>query len=272
MLFLSQTNTFQGIVVTDFAESYAVYIYKCQDMQFSGSASIGFTSRDNKLFASHRLSGYNARNIGCINSGQSNWVNQVYKMTREDLQPIQTTGMLIAFLSRILCTCETFPSAQFETVNDKTTLFFFIMQTFMMNVHLAYITVNRSASIYPLTMSVPATTAMLCRETESTASPTAMQTSRQRSENSTHQAGLTTIHRASTASGNSTSQKVWTTQAILSFSELIPLRTGWRATVRRNTYSSLMDCRSMRRRWVNSVVQLPPGLLRLQGWKQELCL
>ena len=93
--FLLQTNTFQGIVVTDLSESYAVYIYNCHDMQFSGSASIGFTSHTYELFANHRLSGYNARNIGCVNSGQSDWVNLVYKLTREDLQPIQPTGTFI---------------------------------------------------------------------------------------------------------------------------------------------------------------------------------
>ena len=89
-----QTNTFQGIVVTDFSVSYAVFIYKCQDMQFSGSAAIGFTSRDYKLYANHRLSGYSARSIGCVNSGQSDWVNLVYKLTREDLQPVQPTGII----------------------------------------------------------------------------------------------------------------------------------------------------------------------------------
>ena len=101
--FLFQTNTFQGIVVTDLSESYAVYIYNCHDMQFSGSASIGFTSRTYELFANHRLSGYNARNIGCVNSGQSDWVNLVYKLTREDLQPIQPTG--IYFHTSILGEC-----------------------------------------------------------------------------------------------------------------------------------------------------------------------
>lgn len=77
-------------------------------MHFSGSASIGFTSRNYELFANHRLSGYNARNIGCVNGGQSNWVNQVYRLTREDLLSVQPIGMIeaLAFIG-IDCSCLT---------------------------------------------------------------------------------------------------------------------------------------------------------------------
>ena len=96
----TQTNTFQGIVITNFTTSFAVFIYKCQDMQYSGSATIGFTSFD-VLFANHRLSGYNAKNVACMNSDQSQWVNLVYKLTREDLQATVPISMndLFHFLS-----------------------------------------------------------------------------------------------------------------------------------------------------------------------------
>ena len=60
-------------------------------MQYSASATIGFTALD-VLFENHRLSGYNARQIACTNSGQSEWVNLVYKLTRDDLQPVQPVG------------------------------------------------------------------------------------------------------------------------------------------------------------------------------------
>ena len=86
-----QTNTFQGIVTTDFNTSYAVFIYRCREMGYSASATIGFTSAD-VLFENHRLSGYGAKNIACINSGDSQWVNIVYQLTREDLQPTTPTG------------------------------------------------------------------------------------------------------------------------------------------------------------------------------------
>ena len=93
MLFIfTQTNTFQGIIITNFTTSFAVFIYKCRDLQYSGSATIGFTSFD-VLFANHRLSGYNAKNIACMNSDHSQWVNLVYKLTREDLQATLPVGM-----------------------------------------------------------------------------------------------------------------------------------------------------------------------------------
>ena len=81
--------------MTDFTESYAVFIYKCQDMRFSASGVIGFTTVDYSHFANHRLNGYNSRRVGCINTGESDWVNVVYKLTREDLQPVQPTGAVI---------------------------------------------------------------------------------------------------------------------------------------------------------------------------------
>ena len=90
--FIPQTNTFQAVVITDFTTTYSVFIYKCRNLQYSASATIGFTSYDD-LFENHRLSGYNARNIACINSGQSNWVNLIYKLTREDLQAVVPIGM-----------------------------------------------------------------------------------------------------------------------------------------------------------------------------------
>lgn len=88
-------------MVTDFTDSYAVFIYKCQDMGFSGSATIGFTSLDNRLFANHRISGYRAKNVACLNSGQSDWVNLVYKLTRDDLQAIGPDGMYYLLSSQV---------------------------------------------------------------------------------------------------------------------------------------------------------------------------
>lgn len=97
MHFHLQTNTFQAIVITDFTTSYALFIYKCQDLQFSGSATIGFTAGD-VLYSNHRLSGYKAKKIACINSEQTEWVNLVYKLTREDLSPIVPIGRCILYL------------------------------------------------------------------------------------------------------------------------------------------------------------------------------
>ena len=100
---LVQTNTFQAIVITDFTSSYSVFIYKCGDLQYSAGATIGFTSLSD-LYSNHRVSGYNARNIACINSGQSSWVNIIYKLTREDLQAVIPIGTMY-FGVQINCDC-----------------------------------------------------------------------------------------------------------------------------------------------------------------------
>lgn len=84
MIFFLQTNTFQGLVITDFTTSYAVFTYKCGDLGFSGDATIGFTAGD-VLFANHRTSGYLAKRIACVNSPDSQWVNLVYKLTADGL-------------------------------------------------------------------------------------------------------------------------------------------------------------------------------------------
>ena len=44
------------------------------------------------LFANHRTSGYLAKRIACANSVDSQWVNLVYKLTREDLIPVFPSG------------------------------------------------------------------------------------------------------------------------------------------------------------------------------------
>ena len=130
MVFPLQTNTFQGIVITNFTTSFAVFIYKCNDLQYSASATIGFTSFD-VLFANHRLSGYNAKNIACMNSGQNRWVNLVYKLTREDLQPTIPIGMNILFvrLFSTLCNLKTLHIVVY------THMYVYTLQIYTMNVH-----------------------------------------------------------------------------------------------------------------------------------------
>ena len=78
MFTLLQTNTFQGVLVTDFERSYAIYTYFCGDLGFSGNVTIGFATGDG-MFADHEstLSG-NAQSIACLNIPDSPWVNIVY--------------------------------------------------------------------------------------------------------------------------------------------------------------------------------------------------
>ena len=82
-----QTNTFQGIITTDYMRSFAVFSYKCGDIGYSNLATIGFTAGD-VLFANHPLTlRRRAQDIACINSPESEWVNVVYELTREDMPP-----------------------------------------------------------------------------------------------------------------------------------------------------------------------------------------
>ena len=72
--------------------SFAVFTYKCGDIGHSNSATIGFTAGD-VLFANHPLTARKrAHDIACINYPESQWVNVVYELTREDLQPPDITG------------------------------------------------------------------------------------------------------------------------------------------------------------------------------------
>ena len=73
-----QRNTFQGIIVTNFTRSFAVFIYYCGDLTFSSGATI----TPDGLFANHpaTFSG-SAQSIACMNSPASPWVNVVYEIT-----------------------------------------------------------------------------------------------------------------------------------------------------------------------------------------------
>jgi hypothetical protein len=77
----NQTNTFQGILATDFSRSFAVFTYKCGDLTFSGGATIGFATEDG-LFANHiaTIRG-SAQSIACLNMPSSPWVNVVYEIS-----------------------------------------------------------------------------------------------------------------------------------------------------------------------------------------------
>ena len=63
----STTNTFQGILITDGTDSYAVFIYECGGMEWGGG-EIGWRDGSSKQ-VSHPLSGSsNSNDIGCLYS------------------------------------------------------------------------------------------------------------------------------------------------------------------------------------------------------------
>ena len=61
------TSTFQAVLITDSSSSYAVFIYECGGMEWSG-ATIGWADTTS-LYEKHSLSGLStSSNIGCTNS------------------------------------------------------------------------------------------------------------------------------------------------------------------------------------------------------------
>ena len=67
--------------MTDFARSFAVFTYKCGDLDYSNHASVGFISEDG-LFANHQaVFRSNTTAIACLNVPSSLWVNVVYDIT-----------------------------------------------------------------------------------------------------------------------------------------------------------------------------------------------
>ncbi|CAI8005292.1 Furin-like protease 2, partial [Geodia barretti] len=85
----NKTNTFQGMLATDFISSYTVFTYNCRDMSFSppiGTSIIGFYHND---FPSLEINHGATRRekphlIACINQPSSPWVNVVYGLSADD--------------------------------------------------------------------------------------------------------------------------------------------------------------------------------------------
>ena len=80
-----QTNTFQGVHVTNGTTSYGVFIYNCDLMGWSGTslstlASVGFYSEGN-FYQNHLLSNTtHASRVACLNLPDSVWNNVVYRL------------------------------------------------------------------------------------------------------------------------------------------------------------------------------------------------
>ena len=76
-----QTNTFQGILVTDFERSYAVFTYYCEDLEFSSDSFVGFQVSDDFFYFHETSFTNNVLSIACLNVPDSPWVNIVYGTT-----------------------------------------------------------------------------------------------------------------------------------------------------------------------------------------------
>lgn len=81
IIFFVQTNTFQGIVITNGYQSFTVFTYRCGSMQWSGNAVIGFKA-NSELSSIHEFSGRNAKSVACRNLPMSVWSNVVYQLRK----------------------------------------------------------------------------------------------------------------------------------------------------------------------------------------------
>ena len=79
---LSQTNTFQGLLITDGISSYAAFIYNCSDLQWSDDSVVGYFANDGTLFEE-----VNSTGIDCRNYPQSQWSSLVLNLGE---QPAET--------------------------------------------------------------------------------------------------------------------------------------------------------------------------------------
>ena len=78
----SQTNTYQAIAITDGFQSYAVYTYRCGDLQWPGGATIGYNGGPlGGFYENHPLSGDSANTIACLNAGVTEWSNVIYNVS-----------------------------------------------------------------------------------------------------------------------------------------------------------------------------------------------
>lgn len=67
--------------MTNGFQSYAVYIYECGKLEWSGDAIIGFKANA-MLSEIHKLSGTNASYVACQNLPQSASTNLVYQLRK----------------------------------------------------------------------------------------------------------------------------------------------------------------------------------------------
>ena len=79
-----QTNTYQALVITDGVQSYTVFTYNCQLMEWTGlfrHATVGYNAGGEDFF-NHELSGSPQINMIACQNRQRNvdWSNLVYRL------------------------------------------------------------------------------------------------------------------------------------------------------------------------------------------------
>ena len=85
-VYQQQENTYQALVITDGSESYTIFTYMCDLMQWNGLwnyPTIGYNAAG-VLFENHPLTGREEANqIDCLYSNSSQYNNVVYKISAD---------------------------------------------------------------------------------------------------------------------------------------------------------------------------------------------
>ena len=84
----TKSNTFQAVLATDGIRFYAIYTYKCGELNWAHSHTGGYAvigvDFSPYLFAEHPLSRKpNVTEIACINNDTSVWSNVVYTLHQQ---------------------------------------------------------------------------------------------------------------------------------------------------------------------------------------------
>ena len=104
------TNTFQGVIITDGSTSYdgptsyAVFLYYCPSMEWSGNAVIGWQASSSR-YRNHPLSGTsNAKQVACLNTATSSYNTVLFKLSSASkLEPVHVTAYMYSICLSALC-------------------------------------------------------------------------------------------------------------------------------------------------------------------------
>ncbi len=72
-------NTYQAILATDGTSSYAIFTYRCGDINWARGSSIGYNAPGGIFFNHPLAGGTQAAGIDC--SGSQTWTNLLYNLT-----------------------------------------------------------------------------------------------------------------------------------------------------------------------------------------------
>ena len=126
-MYQQQANTYQALVITDGSESYTIFTYFCDLMQWSGLwnyPTIGYNAAG-VFFENHPLTGREEANqIDCFYNNRSRYTNVVYKISADPdmIQQLQTqclswfysniesneSNVYISDFSQTACPCTSF--------------------------------------------------------------------------------------------------------------------------------------------------------------------